>query len=73
MIDDYAHHPEELNALIRGVRSLYPDEKMLLIFQPHLFSRTKDHATEFAQSLDKADETILNQLLPFASIKVEKL
>lgn len=64
LIDDYAHHPEELNALIRGVRSLYVDEKMTVIFQPHLFSRTKDFAKDFAQSLDGADEVILLPIYP---------
>lgn len=71
LIDDYAHHPEELNALIRGVRSLYPDEKMLLIFQPHLFSRTKDHAADFALSLDKADEIILLPVYPARELPME--
>ncbi len=58
-IDDYAHHPEELNALITGARNLFPDKKCCLIFQPHLFSRTIDFAKQFAEVLSKADETIL--------------
>jgi UDP-N-acetylmuramate--alanine ligase len=64
LIDDYAHHPEELNALISGVRSLYGDEKCTVIFQPHLYSRTKDQADGFARSLDQADEVILLPIYP---------
>ena len=58
-IDDYAHHPAELNALLTGVRKMFPSKKCTLIFQPHLFSRTRDLAAEFAESLDLADEVIL--------------
>jgi UDP-N-acetylmuramate--alanine ligase len=64
LIDDYAHHPAELRALITGVRSLYGDQKCTVIFQPHLFSRTKDFATEFAESLSLADEVILLPIYP---------
>jgi UDP-N-acetylmuramate--alanine ligase len=64
IIDDYAHHPEELKALISGVRSLFVDKKCTVIFQPHLFSRTNDLAKEFAQSLDMADEVILLPIYP---------
>jgi UDP-N-acetylmuramate--alanine ligase len=64
LIDDYAHHPEELRALISGVRSLYGDQKCTVIFQPHLFSRTKDFASEFAESLSLADEVILLPIYP---------
>lgn len=63
LIDDYAHHPEEIAALIEGVRSLY-DKKLTLVFQPHLYSRTKDLAPAFAQALDKADEVILLPVYP---------
>ena len=63
-IDDYAHHPEEIAALIEGVRSLYGQKKLTLVFQPHLFSRTKDLATEFSNALDKADEVILLPIYP---------
>lgn len=63
-IDDYAHHPEELNACIRSVRELYPDKKLTGIFQPHLFSRTRDFANEFARSLEKLDEIILLDIYP---------
>ena len=71
MIDDYAHHPEELNALISGVRSLYPNEKMVLIFQPHLYSRTQDQAAGFIEVLDKADEVILLPIYPARELPIE--
>ncbi|MEO7531127.1 MAG: UDP-N-acetylmuramate--L-alanine ligase [Sediminibacterium sp.] len=64
LIDDYAHHPEELRALISGVKSIFNNEKLVLVFQPHLFSRTKDLADEFAVSLDMADEVILLPIYP---------
>lgn len=63
-IDDYAHHPEELRALIEGVRDLYPGRRLTLVFQPHLFSRTRDFAEGFAQSLDMADEVLLMPIYP---------
>jgi len=63
-IDDYAHHPEELKATISAAKSLYPDKKITGIFQPHLFSRTRDFANEFAASLDMLDETILLEIYP---------
>ncbi len=71
MIDDYAHHPEELKALISGVRSLFPEEKCTIIFQPHLYSRTKDLSAEFAQSLDMADEVILLPIYPARELPME--
>ena len=71
LIDDYAHHPEELNALISGVRSLYPNEKMVLIFQPHLYSRTQDQAAGFMEVLDKADEVILLPIYPARELPIE--
>jgi len=71
LIDDYAHHPEELRALINGVRDIYPDEKIRLVFQPHLFSRTKDLAEGFAESLDLADEVILLPIYPARELPVE--
>lgn len=64
VIDDYAHHPEELRALISGVRSIFNKQKLTLIFQPHLFSRTNDLADGFAESLDMADEVILLPIYP---------
>jgi UDP-N-acetylmuramate--alanine ligase len=70
-IDDYAHHPEELMALITGVKDLYPGLKNLLIFQPHLFSRTRDLADLFARSLDLADEVILLPIYPARELPIE--
>lgn len=63
-IDDYAHHPEELRAVITSVKELYPGKKVTGIFQPHLYSRTRDFAAEFAASLDLLDEVILVPIYP---------
>lgn len=71
VIDDYAHHPEELRALISGVKSIFQKEKLVLVFQPHLFSRTKDLADGFAQSLDMADEVVLLPIYPARELPVE--
>lgn len=70
-IDDYAHHPAEIKALLKGARSVFPGRKITIIFQPHLFSRTKDHATEFAKSLDLADEIILLPIYPARELPME--
>ena len=64
LIDDYAHHPEELEASITSVRKLYPERKLSVIFQPHLYSRTADFYKEFAKSLSLADEVILIPIYP---------
>lgn len=64
LIDDYAHHPEEIKAFLRGVRELYPKRKITAIFQPHLYSRTRDLADEFAQSLSLADDVVLLEIYP---------
>lgn len=71
MIDDYAHHPEELAASITSVKELYPDRKLTGIFQPHLFSRTKDFASEFALSLSLLDELILLDIYPAREKPIE--
>lgn len=63
-IDDYAHHPTELNAVIGSIKTFYPTKKLLVVFQPHLFSRTRDFVDNFAESLDKADELILMDIYP---------
>jgi|LSQX01.1.fsa_nt_gb UDP-N-acetylmuramate--alanine ligase len=63
-IDDYAHHPAELKAVISSLKELYPDRKITGIFQPHLYSRTRDFADEFAKSLDMLDEAVLVPLYP---------
>jgi UDP-N-acetylmuramate--alanine ligase len=64
VIDDYAHHPEELNAIIGSVRTLYPDQQITGIFQPHLFSRTQDFAQGFADSLSRLDQVWLMDIYP---------
>lgn len=71
LIDDYAHHPEEINAVHAAVRELYPDKKILAVFQPHLFSRTKDFANEFAESLSKFDEVLLLEIYPARELPIE--
>lgn len=63
-IDDYAHHPEELKAVINSVKALYAGRKLTGIFQPHLYSRTRDFVQEFAESLDLLDEAVLLPLYP---------
>lgn len=63
-IDDYAHHPTELNAVIGSVKTFYPDRKLLVVFQPHLFSRTRDFAEGFARSLENADDLLLLDIYP---------
>ena len=72
-IDDYAHHPEELRAAITATKSLYPDKKITGIFQPHLFSRTRDFADGFAESLDLLDETILLEIYPAREKPIENV
>lgn len=64
LIDDYAHHPEEIKATVKSVRALYPHKKLTGVFQPHLFSRTNDFHREFAQSLSLLDELILLDIYP---------
>ncbi len=71
LIDDYAHHPEELRASIASVRLLYPDEAILGIFQPHLYSRTKDFYKEFATALSELDEVILLPIYPAREEAIE--
>jgi len=63
-IDDYAHHPREIDALIRGVRGLFPHMEITGAFQPHLFSRTRDFAEDFARSLEKLDKVIVTDIYP---------
>lgn len=64
IIDDYAHHPDELSRSIASVRALYPGKTLTVAFQPHLYSRTRDFADEFAQALSAADEVMLVDLYP---------
>ncbi len=70
-IDDYAHHPEELKALLTGAKALFPGKKCTIVFQPHLFSRTRDMAKEFATSLDLADSVILLPIYPARELPIE--
>ena len=64
LIDDYAHHPDELKASIKSVKDLYPNRKLSVIFQPHLYTRTRDFAPQFAQALSHADQVILVDIYP---------
>jgi UDP-N-acetylmuramate--alanine ligase len=70
-IDDYAHHPRELEAFITAVRNMYPGKKLTGLFQPHLYSRTRDFATEFAKSLDLLDETWILDIYPARELPIE--
>jgi UDP-N-acetylmuramate--alanine ligase len=70
MIDDYAHHPQELSALIQGAKGLFPEKKCLLIFQPHLFTRTRDFAEGFASALNLADEIFLLPIYPARELPI---
>ncbi len=70
-IDDYAHHPTEIDAVFQAVSELYPNQKVLAIFQPHLFSRTKDFADGFANSLSKFDEVLLLDIYPARELPIE--
>ena len=70
-IDDYAHHPEEIKVTISAVKQLYPHKKITGIFQPHLYSRTRDFVNEFAVELDKLDEIILMEIYPARERPIE--
>ena len=70
-VDDYAHHPTELNAVIGSLKELYPGKKVLGVFQPHLFTRTRDFASEFAESLSTLDELILLDIYPARELPIE--
>lgn len=72
-IDDYAHHPTELNAAIGAAKLMYPDKKITGIFQPHLFSRTRDFAEGFAAALDNLDQIILLDIYPAREIPIENI
>lgn len=70
-IDDYAHHPGELSAAIQSIKALYPDKKVTAVFQPHLYSRTRDFADEFAESLSLLDDVILLDIYPAREAPIE--
>ncbi len=71
LIDDYAHHPTEIDAVYTAIKEMHPEKKTLAIFQPHLYSRTRDFADEFAQSLSKFDEVILLDIYPARELPIE--
>lgn len=71
IIDDYAHHPDELKASIRSVKALYPDKELTVAFQPHLYSRTRDFAPEFAEALSLADSVVLLDIYPARELPIE--
>ncbi len=71
IIDDYAHHPDELRASLRSIRSLYPGKRLVVAFQPHLYSRTRDFAPQFADALSLADEVLLLPVYPARELPVE--
>ncbi|MET2983845.1 UDP-N-acetylmuramate--L-alanine ligase [Aureibaculum conchae] len=71
LIDDYAHHPTEINAVADAVRELFPQDKILAVFQPHLFSRTRDFIDDFASSLSKFDELLLLDIYPAREKPIE--
>jgi UDP-N-acetylmuramate--alanine ligase len=70
-IDDYAHHPQEIRVCLESVKKLYPNKKLTAIFQPHLYSRTRDFLEEFAQSLSIPDEIILLDIYPARELPIE--
>lgn len=71
LIDDYAHHPEEINAVHQAVREMYPQKEILAVFQPHLFSRTRDFAAGFAKSLTQFDYVLLLEIYPAREKPIE--
>ena len=70
LIDDYAHHPTEINAVENSIREMYPNEKVLVVFQPHLFSRTRDFIDDFASALSKFDEVLLLDIYPARELPI---
>ena len=70
LIDDYAHSPAEIEASIKSIRKLYPGKKLTVVFQPHLYTRTRDFAPEFAEALSHADETILTEIYPARELPI---
>ncbi|MEN8857890.1 MAG: UDP-N-acetylmuramate--L-alanine ligase [Flavobacteriaceae bacterium] len=71
LIDDYAHHPTEINAVYESVNEMYPNEKNVVVFQPHLFSRTRDFIDDFATALSKFDEVLLLDIYPARENPIE--
>jgi len=71
LIDDYAHHPTEINAIYNTVKELYPNKKKMVIFQPHLFSRTRDFLDDFASSLSQFDQVVLLDIYPARELPID--
>jgi len=69
-VDDYAHHPTEIEAFLKSMKSLYPGRKLTVIFQPHLFTRTRDFAEGFSKSLSLADELLLMDIYPARELPI---
>lgn len=72
-IDDYAHHPKEINSVYESLKLLYPNKKITAIFQPHLYSRTRDFAEDFAKELSRFDELILLELYPARELPIDEV
>jgi UDP-N-acetylmuramate--alanine ligase len=70
-IDDYAHHPQEISACVESVRKMHPNKKICGIFQPHLFSRTRDFADDFARSLELLDKIVLLPIYPARELPID--
>ena len=70
IIDDYAHHPDELKASIRSVKDLYPNRRLTVVFQPHLYTRTRDFAPQFAEALSLADDVLLLDIYPARELPI---
>ena len=70
LIDDYAHHPDEIDASLSSIRKLYPDKKITVVFQPHLYSRTADFQQEFGKSLDRCDDIVLLDIYPARELPI---
>lgn len=71
VIDDYAHHPDELKASLRSVRRLFPGKRLVVAFQPHLYSRTRDFAPQFARALSQADSVMILPIYPARELPIE--
>ena len=70
-IDDYAHHPEELRATMTSLRGIFPNRKIMAVFQPHLYTRTRDFATEFSEVLSMADRVLMVPIYPARELPIE--
>ena len=71
VIDDYAHHPEEIKAVLNTISEFYPNKRNMVVFQPHLFSRTQDFMNEFVEVLDQFDEVVLMDIYPAREQPIE--